>query len=185
MAKEKEDWRWLKITCGICFGVLATIILYFGGVLLQVECWCPKLEVKEYTEQTNFEYDIETTYSIGEIKALLDNDFRVQYFYKVEKLHAGAITYFQIRLIKVDTMTTRLKPFYAYAMAHELTHLKYMNGNECWTEFNAWKYLYESNDPFLHNVALWRANDITQNKLGDAYDCGYYILNYLELNKEM
>lgn len=171
--------NWLKVTCGVGFGVFGAIILYFGGIFMQVKCWCPKLEVKPYTESTHFEYDVNTDYSIAEIKQLIDNDFKIQYFYKVENLHAGGITYFQMRLIKVDTMTTKLKPFYAYVMAHELTHLKYMNGNECWTEFNAWKYLYESDNEFLHNVALWRANDITQSKSGDAYDCGYWINEYL------
>lgn len=175
----KSNWRWLNITCTICVSMLLMTVLYFGGITLRVKYWCPKLEVKEYTESTHFEYNLATDYTIDEIKQLIDNDFKVLYFYKVENLYAGGITNMQLRIVKVDTMSTRLKPYYAYVLAHELTHLKYMNGDECWTEFNAWKYLYESDNDFLHNVGLWKANSITQSKNGDAYDCGCYILEYL------
>ena len=174
------SWRWLKVTLWVGFGALALIALYFGGIYLQVTKWCPTLEVKSYTECTDFSYDVSTEYSLEEIRALIDSDFQIMYIYQEKNLHCGARTHFQFRLVQVDKRTTSIKSFYAYALAHELTHLKYMNGNECWTEFEAWKYLYESDNEFLHNVGLKRANEITQGRLQDEYDCGYWINLYLK-----
>lgn len=171
----------INITLIICFSCFMAITLYFGAVALKVNNWCSKLDVKPYTQRTNFTYNTKTNYTIEEIRNLLESDFDIGlYFYKEKSIkYAGGTTIFQLRLICIDKMTTLDKSFYAYELAHELTHLKYYNGNECWVEFMTWKYLYESGNEFLYNTSLWLANYKTQNHLQNQEDCGWWILEYL------
>lgn len=183
--KKKSNWLWFKLTLIIGFSMLFLVILYMEIISLQVNKWCPKLEVKSYRAYTNFQYDLSYKYTKDEIKLLLEYYMKPgPYIYKEERLYCGATTDLHLRTIRVDNMTTKHLPFYTFALAHEFTHLKYYNGDECWTEFNAWKFLYECDNYYFHNVALWMANDITQDRKQNAYDCGYYIIEYLQEVKQ-
>lgn len=74
------------------------------------------------------------------------------------------------------------KEEYAIMLTHELIHLKYHTTNETFTQFMTFKHLYESNNEYLKYASKILALDIFNGEYSHAkqYDCGYYIIKYLE-----
>lgn len=48
--------------------------------------------------------------------------------------------------------------FFVFSLTHEIIHLKYFTLNERFVNYNAFKVLYESNNEYFKNVALYFAN---------------------------
>lgn len=70
---------------------------------------------------------------------------------------------------------------YIITYAHELCHVRYQVGNETYTAYMTFIRLYESGNTELHYHALvYAQNVIAGDYSGTAYDCGYYILEYLK-----
>lgn len=75
---------------------------------------------------------------------------------------------------------------YAYVLAHELAHMKYMAVDERFIEFQVVKLLYESGDSNFKELAEWIARKQLKNDNNKEYDCAYYTYNYflsMEVNK--
>lgn len=70
---------------------------------------------------------------------------------------------------------------YIITYAHELCHIRYQVGNETYTAYMTFVRLYESGNSELRYHALVYAQDVIGGGYsGTAYDCGYYILEYLK-----
>lgn len=70
---------------------------------------------------------------------------------------------------------------YIITYAHELCHVRYQVGNETYTAYMTFVRLYESGNTELRYHALVYAQDVIAGGYsGTAYDCGYYILEYLK-----
>ena len=74
-----------------------------------------------------------------------------------------------------------------WTLTHELVHYKYQSSNETFTNFKTWQLLYESGVSILVARAKYEAYD--QGELGGSknteYDISWYIVNYLEKEKQL
>lgn len=70
---------------------------------------------------------------------------------------------------------------YIITYTHELCHVRYQVSNETYTAYMTFVRLYESGNAELRYHALVYAQDVIGGGYnGTAYDCGYYILEYLK-----
>ena len=185
MKSKKDGVKFLYTFMGVC---LAIFILWFWYVYA-TNVWVKHryvLEVKPYNAIT-LNYTLDNPYeSTAEIKTDLDKLFNAgAYIYKEEQLRpgVGATTNLTFRIITISPRYVNNPHYYTFFLAHELTHLKYYTGNECFTEYKAIITLYESGNEYFKNVALCQANATMLNNLQDEYDCGYYLVEYFKNNK--
>lgn len=81
---------------------------------------------------------------------------------------------------------------YITTVAHEYVHLKNYNINEMWSNFEAFKFLYNSKNKDFKQAAINFAYDyvvchtidrdgnfITNKQHQEEYDIAYYVINYL------
>ena len=68
---------------------------------------------------------------------------------------------------------------YIYSLCHELCHLKFNVGNERFTNFETFKYLYNSE---FKEVAYYMIENLQQGYYIKDYDCLGYIEKYLNKN---
>lgn len=81
-------------------------------------------------------------------------------------------------VIERQLSTTKL----ILVLTHELVHLIYFTDNERFVQYKTFCILYESGNETLRAIAMNFAREmITYNIYPKAYDCGYYILKYLNL----
>ena len=89
------------------------------------------------------------------------------------------ITFLVPRIIMVDD--TQEDNVYLTTLAHEFIHLKYMTGNELFTQYMAFKILYESNNEYLHYLGCSLAIRTFNLFYGaDEYYCVGNIISYLK-----
>lgn len=70
---------------------------------------------------------------------------------------------------------------YIVGYTHELCHIKYMTKNDTFVSYKTFVHLYESNDVDFMLCSIVYANSVLCGDFkGTDYDCGYYILEYLE-----
>lgn len=178
------------------FNIFATILsvllaisitlFFYAGITLAVAEGRHNIQVKPYSCVKPINFDLKTAYTYEnnfEIRKDLEKIYKpVVYFYAEGELNSsiGAQTILPLRHITMNSKYVNIPYAYTFFLAHEFVHITYCVTNECFTEFTAFKTLYESGNEWFRNVALWRANDIVTHNLQDTYDCGYYILEYLE-----
>lgn len=119
----------------------------------------------------------ELTKTDDELRKFIAKDLGLRvYFYGEKSMqdYAGK-TYTTIRLIIMDKDASGYE--YAQVFTHEVIHLKKIVGNEKWVCFEAFKYLYESEE--LHNVGVWYGQKQLQGCYGGEYNIADLIVNYL------
>ena len=156
------------------------ITLYIISCIIYMFCF-NKLDVKEYKHKILNISRMEYTLTKEEAKTLIKDLYHTPHFYKETiNIKSGrmAETYGLIRYVRIKK-GLNLKDF-VIAYAHELSHLMFMCADETTTQFKTFVMLYESGNAELQHIALRDAQDIINGKYrGTEYDCGFYILEYL------
>lgn len=67
--------------------------------------------------------------------------------------------------------------FYTFCLTHELMHIKYKSLDERFCNFKAWQTLYESDNGYFRNVAMYFAN----LDLHGGFDYDYQFAGHVEL----
>ena len=68
---------------------------------------------------------------------------------------------------------------YCVAFTHEVMHTKKFHGYEPYIIFETFKFLYESENEYLHNAGVRYGLDMLYGYYDGEYDCPGYIINYL------
>lgn len=68
---------------------------------------------------------------------------------------------------------------YCIVLCHEMCHIKYFTANEIYTQFMAFKSLYESDNEELKQAGTWLGIYVLNGDRPANYDCSYYIVEYL------
>lgn len=137
------------------------------------------------TDYTNLRYKIKDELGI-----------KVAFYKEKSKIDQGRVwgyTNFGIRLIVIQSNLGTTD--YITTVTHEYTHLKYYALNELWTNFETFKFLYNSKDKDLHQAGINFALSYLTPYVKDSpnygnykqreYDISYYAYNYIldDLNK--
>lgn len=106
---------------------------------------------------------------------------------KIDQGRVWGYTNFGIRLIVIQSNLGTTD--YITTVVHEYTHLKYYALNELWTNFETFKFLYNSNDKDLHQAGINFALSYLKAYVKDTpnyqdyrqreYDISYYAYNYI------
>ena len=112
-----------------------------------------------------------------EIRVLLENelDFK-NYVYKEGNTKNYSVAMF--RYINVDKDLDVEQ--YCIVLCHEMCHIKYFTANERYTQFMAFKSLYESDNEELKNVGAWFGIYVLNRMYNETYDCSKLIIDYLK-----
>ena len=187
----KKPQRWIK-SIAISLALVIFIFLMYSAIIGIISSTNHKLAVKSY-DNTGLRYqynlNINDHRDNDQIRSDLERLFDVKcYKYKERLLDSqiGGHTFLVIRLIEINSDYVDMKHLYTFILAHEFTHLKYYTVNECFTEYKALEILYNSDDIYFKNIAIWYGSNIIKNNEMNEYDCGYYLIELLhnELIKE-
>ena len=113
-----------------------------------------------------------------EIRAMLEDelDFR-DYSYVEGDYKVGGYAGKFSRIIEInkdlDVET------YCFVLCHEMCHLKYDTSDEIYTNFMAFKTLYESDNETLNHIGKWFGIYILNGDYEREYDCSSLIVDYL------
>ena len=153
-------------------------------------------DVYEYLLENSSFYYNETDHTKLRDKIKDELGIKATFYKEKSKIDHGRVwgyTNFGIRLIVIQSNLGTTD--YITTVAHEYTHLKYYALNELWTNFETFKFLYNSKDKDLHqagiNFALSYLNPYVKdssnygNYKQREYDISYYAYNYIldDLNK--
>lgn len=162
------------------FSLSIITLVYMVSSAVYVYCF-NNLEVKSYNQVSLNIQPMEYTLTKDEVRELIKDLYNTPHFYKeTDNLasNRGAENYIFFRYVKVRKDVSIQD--YAIYYAHELTHLKFMYGDETMTVFKTFVMLYESGNEQLKHMALVDAQNIINGGYrGTEYDCGFYILSYL------
>lgn len=113
-----------------------------------------------------------------EIKSMLDDFYNIYYiYYEDETLDISIGGFVEDNTITINANLNNID--YLYALAHEITHIKYKITDETLTEYRTIVDLLESGNSLFEQVAMNRARLIVSGGVaGTEYDCGYYLLPY-------
>ena len=161
----------------VLLGILMDIIIvaYFNQPRYSM------LEVMPYEHLTLPRQPINCTLSRREIKIMLDDFYRIPYNYyeaDIPGLDGGYVD--SNHNITISSSLNNSE--YLFALAHEITHIKYNTPNETFVEYTTIVELIESGNTLFEQVAMNRARMIISGSaLGTEYDCGYYLRKYLQI----
>lgn len=99
------------------------------------------------------------------------------YIYKEGDVVNGGYSVSMLRYIKMDKSINIEQ--YCIVLCHEMCHVKYFTGNEIYTQFMAFKSLYESDNPTLKSVGTWFGIYLLNRGYDHEYDCSQLIVDYL------
>lgn len=158
--------------------ILIVLNVYFWGILghskLSYRTYKPK--PYEYTQLYNPQVNIKLDKSSA--RKLIKKLVKTPHFYKEKEIDGYGRSVILFRKVEINT-NLNIED-YVVTYTHELTHLKYCTLNETWVSYKTFKILYESGNVELRYIALNYANEVIQgNWQGTDYDCGYYMLKYL------
>lgn len=151
------------------------IVAYFSVPRYQT------LEVVPYEHLTLPQQPINCTLTNAEIKSMLDDFYKLKYTYYEDATITGLEGgYTEGNTITISSNLTNVE--YLYALAHELTHLKYRIVDETLAEYRTIIDLIESGNTLFEQVGMNRARMIISGGMaGTEYDCGYYLRKYLQI----
>ena len=114
-----------------------------------------------------------------EIRAMLEDELDFHdYTYKEVDISKGGYAGKFSRIIEInkdlDVET------YCFVLCHEMCHLKYESSNEIYTNFMAFKTLYESDNEELKRAGTWFGIYILDREYEKGYDCSKLIIDYLK-----
>lgn len=147
------------------------------GYIIRINCWY-YLPYKQYTGKIDFQIDytrpIDISYeSIKEDIDLLFNN--PNYTLNIEDIDVSGRANLLTTTIVLDEGLSYEN--YVFTLAHELVHITYFTVNERFSNFTAWKILYESGNDYFKNVALAFARD--DMYISADYHFVAYVVDYL------
>lgn len=172
----------------IMIGVLIAVMIFitYEIIIFFVANRNVGFEYKPYDKN-----DLKITYNIKncpynskmEIKKDIDNLFgNTPYIYIECDLGdtLGGLASPIVRSVKIHNTLSLYE--YTFDLAHELIHITHCTMNETYTQFEAFKMLYESGNEWFKNCALWEVK--YRMGSGTVYDFGYYVIEYLGLKEK-
>ena len=169
--RKKIDWRDIVLT-----------ILILALIILSVSCWhlyfyraLPYVECKERITAAQPMPEMSRTEIIETINELTNTDYEIVWV--TDYTYNGYVSGdpFDNRIFINKTIRNN---DLVWTYAHELTHKIKHSANEMFVEFETFKLLYESENTYFKDVALWQAS--IMYKYDPESDCTYYIINYLK-----
>lgn len=162
------------------------VMLSLALVLTGFQVWhiqfSNSLEIKPYTTQIIAIQDRpQLTLSKQTARTTIANLFNTPHIYREKDLppQENGRSKIMWRIVEIDKNLD--VHTYIVTYAHELCHVRYQVGNETYTAYMTFVRLYESGNTELRYHALVYAQDVIAGGYsGTAYDCGYYILEYLK-----
>lgn len=146
--------------------------------------------VYQYLSENSSTYYNETDHSKLRSKIKDELGIKATFYKEKPKIDHGRVwgyTNFGVRLIVIQSNLGTTD--YITTVAHEYTHLKYYALNELWTNFETFKFLYNSNDKDLHQAGINFALSYLKAYVKDIpsyedyrqreYDISYYAYNYI------
>lgn len=126
-------------------------------------------------------HNLAASVSKNELKKMVSNLYNTPHIYKEKSNSKKAGDTYLNSIIRIVTIRKELQgEAYALSYAHELSHVKYYCQNETYTSYITFVTLYESQNKVLKNVAERYACKVLAGCYKEKqYDCGYYILKYL------
>lgn len=100
------------------------------------------------------------------------------YIYKEGSVENGGYSVSMLRYIKMDKDINIEQ--YCIVLCHEMCHVKYFTGNEIYTQFMAFKSLYESDNETLKTIGTWFGIYVLNGMYENNYDCSQLIIDYLK-----
>lgn len=164
--------KWL-----IVFTVFDISLILIFGILIYFLHFHNRLEYKEYNgpEVTKLNFEGASPYMED---VILDINRRTNTNYVIrfdEELNGGRTNIIS-NVIEINPYMT--VETFTWVYAHEILHHKFFTQNELFVEFETFKFLYESDNPFYRHSAVCELMNMgPHNK---DYDVRYYIYNYLE-----
>ena len=114
-----------------------------------------------------------------EIRTMLEAELDFNnYIYKEGIVENGGYSVATLRYIKVDKDLNIEQ--YCIVLCHEMCHIKYFTGNEIYTQFMAFKTLYESDNEELKTIGTWFGIYVLNRGYRNNYDCSKLIIDYLK-----
>lgn len=162
----------------IIITILIVLNVYFWSVIGYSKLSYNTYKPKPY-EQTRLEViQNDTVLTKADVKELIASIYNTPHFYKEKDLNQMGRSIILFRKVEIDKDLSVYD--YTITYTHELTHIKYCTENETWVSYQTFKTLYESGNAELRYIALNYANKVLNGYWqGTEYDCGYYILKYL------
>lgn len=166
----------IKITCYILSSLILLIPITFVILEWQIE-YRYSLPYKE-SNLVNIEYHIEepsntTKESLTkEINALFDNPNYELYFDALPFNIYGKTDIFNKR---VTIRTNISNIYYVFCLSHELVHLTYFTLSERFCNLTAYNILYNSNNEYFVNIALYFANVDLHGGFSEEYSFVGYL----------
>lgn len=176
--KEKKDVGFMIL---IIIFIMSFLFFSYTIVLLGYSKMVNKLEYKtagsiSFTLHQDDAPKEDRQYYKSQITKLAGNPF---YFYQEKEMKGlDGKTYLAFRIVVMNKSIDIND--YIFSFTHELMHLKYNTACERFINLQAFKTLYESNDPTLRYCALWYAHRDMNGWITKEYSCWGYIKDYLE-----
>lgn len=132
---------------------------------------------KLYSEQTTH------TLTNNEYKRLIETELNlILYSYEVKEMegrNGECNLYF--RTIRINP--SRKGVYYARTFTHEAMHLKHYTVKELFVCYETFKFLYESNNKYLHNAGVIYAIDNLIHNVAEDYNITNQIMYYFLIEK--
>ena len=134
--------------------------------------------INHLNEQVISDNAVEYTITKPEVRRLLEEmlGFR-HYFYKEDSRTNGGYAVVFYRYINVNADLNIEQ--YCAVICHEMCHIKHFTANEIYTNFMAFKTLYESDNAELKQAGTWFGIHILNGEYDNNYDCSSLIIDYL------
>lgn len=178
-------YRTIKIT--VCLSCVIIIVLMSSYALLirrmpiMTGYDCTDEQTKNAIIKLQQEYvPMESTRTRADYRKIIEDDFNCRfYFYREADLPEGVDGQCQplFRTITMDSYIDNF--FYCSAFAHEMIHLTSYIEQENYVTYQTFKYLYEHNDPELHNFGVKVGLLCLYNAYPTEYDCNGEVIGYL------
>lgn len=165
--------------------VLIIVMLIVAGSVFYI-FYCKNTLQAVHTHYYNLlpvSFQAETPQNNDEIIKILNNEFRVDYILYYTNFESDCINGRVTIIFNIIEIDEKLNgEMFVIVLTHELVHLKYNTCDERFANFYTFLSLYESSNQYLNYCALVFANMIFSHSVYcSAYDCCYYISNYLNL----
>ena len=183
---EKDKLKRLKII--ICLIII--VVSLVTGIRLLVFFREIKLPTLNYTNSEylyafdklykDFDFNMPSK-TKQEYKEQLENELNFKHYIYFER--NPNFNGWQNVVIPTIIINEELSEYdYCRILTHEIMHFKKFSANETYVSFETFKYLYENECEYLHNVGVLYGINQVYNHSGGEYDISGLIVNYLTNN---